>query len=218
MVSTPEASFRVYRLAQWAEGNTAGWLGERGKELWSACTEDYVMDPTEPTFVAVDMSLRHDCSAVVWGQSRPDGRYHVKAEIWYPEGSETIDPAEVMSFLHKLHSDLRVVAVGYDPRFFELPARQLDEDGLPMVEFPQSLERMTPAVMGAHQSIVAGLLTHDDDPVLAAHVYNAVPSYTERGFTLAKRKSKAKIDAAVAMCMAHSLGASRVPEPDFTIF
>ena len=86
--------------------------------------------------------------------------------------------------------------------------RLLDEDGLPMVEFPQSLERMTPAVMGAHQSIVAGMLTHDDDPVFAAHIYNAVPNYTERGFTLAKRKSKAKIDAAVAMCMAHSIGVS----------
>ena len=213
VLSTPEASFRVYRLAQWAEGNTEGWLGERGKELWSATTDEYAFSPTEPTFVGVDLSKRHDCSAVVWGQERPDGRFHVKAKIWYPTDKETIDPNEVKSFLQKLHQDLNLVQVGYDERYMELMARQLDDEGLAMIEFPQSLERMTPAVMGAHQAIVAGTLSHDDDPVFASHVYNAVPQYSERGFTLAKRKSRSKIDAAVAMCMCHALGASSDDRP-----
>jgi hypothetical protein len=34
------------------------------------------------------------------------------------------------------------------------------------------------------------------------HVLNAVPRFNERGFTLAKGKSRGRIDAAVALCLA----------------
>jgi phage terminase large subunit-like protein len=62
---------------------------------------------------------------------------------------------------------------------------------------------MTPAVMGCHEAIHRGELSHDGDDVFRQHILNAQPRYSDRGFTLSKMKSSAKIDAAVALCMLH---------------
>jgi phage terminase large subunit-like protein len=95
-----------------------------------------------------------------------------------------------------------VTEVVYDPRFFEVPARMLEDEGLNMVEFPQSVERMAPACGTALQMIVAGAVVHDADPDLTAHVTSAAIRPGERGFTLSKGKSKRKIDACIAMVIA----------------
>ena len=60
---------------------------------------------------------------------------------------------------------------------------------------------MAPACGHAFELIVAGLFVHDGDPELAAHVTSPVKREQERGFTLAKGKSRRHIDAAVAMAM-----------------
>jgi phage terminase large subunit-like protein len=78
----------------------------------------------------------------------------------------------------------------------------LGDEGLPMTEIPQSLERMTPAVGSTFELIKRGDLSHDGDEAFAMHVLNAVPRFNERGFTLAKGKSRGRIDAAVALCLA----------------
>ena len=102
-------------------------------------------------------------------------------------------------------------AVYYDPRFLDLPAKQLLDERIAMVEFPQSLDRMTPAVMGCHEAIHRREVSHDGDDVFRRHVLNAQPRYSDRGFTLSKSKSTGgKIDAAVALCMAHRAAAAPV--------
>ena len=60
---------------------------------------------------------------------------------------------------------------------------------------------MAPACGHAFELIVAQQIVHDGDPDLAAHVTSAVKREQERGFTLAKGKSRRHIDAAVAMAM-----------------
>jgi phage terminase large subunit-like protein len=95
--------------------------------------------------------------------------------------------------------------VSYDPRFFDVPAKMLEDEGLPLIEVPQSVERMTAAVGSAFELIKRGELSHDGDPVVSAQVLNAVARFNERGFTLAKAKSRGRIDAAVAICLAVDL-------------
>jgi phage terminase large subunit-like protein len=95
----------------------------------------------------------------------------------------------------------------YDPRFFDLPAQMLADEGYPMLEFPQSVERLSPAVGETFEAVKRGELSHDGDEAFEAQVLNAVARYNERGFMLAKSKSKDRIDAAVALCMAHSIAA-----------
>jgi phage terminase large subunit-like protein len=209
---SPEQAFRCYRLAQWPTAAAGGWLGDGGTEAWDGLNDPYTFVAGEPTFAGLDMSLRNDCSAVVAGQFRLDGRLHVKAWIWYPPEGSTVDPSEVMERVRQLDRDFDLKACVYDPRFFDLPAKMLTDERIPMVEFSQTLEGMTPAVMGCHEAISRGELSHDGDETFRRHVLNAQPRYSDRGFTLSKSKSTGgKIDAAVALCMMHRAAAAPVP-------
>jgi phage terminase large subunit-like protein len=84
-----------------------------------------------------------------------------------------------------------------------------------MVEFPQSLERMTPAFGDLFEAIKRQEISHYGDPVYAQQILNAVPRLNERGFTLAKRKSRGKIDCAYAlmMCFARASVKQKVRSP-----
>ena len=146
--------------------------------------------------------MKRDSTAVVTMQRRPDGRLHAKVRLWVPTASEPVDITDVMHYLRQLDAAYRLVEVSYDPRFFDVPAKMLEDEGLPMIEIPQSLEYMTPAVGSTFEMIKRAELSHDGDEAFAMHVLDAIPRFNERGFTLAKGKSKGRIDAAVALCLA----------------
>ena len=84
----------------------------------------------------------------------------------------------------------------------------LADEGLPVVEFPQSSARMTPATQRFEQLVKATadppLMTHSGDEDLARHVGNAVVSEDNRGRRIRKvsKWSKLRIDLAVAAIMA----------------
>lgn len=198
---SPEAHFRIFRLGQWVEG-TDSWLGADGFKVWDALTDPYDFSPTAPTWIGVDVGLKRDSTAVCVVQERPDGRFHAKVRLWLPTAEEAVDVTDVMAHLRDLDSTYEVQEVSYDPRFFDVPAKMLDDEGLPMVEIPQSLERMTPACATAYELIMGGQVTHDGDAGFAHQVLNAVARFNERGFTLAKGKSRGRIDGAVALVLA----------------
>jgi phage terminase large subunit-like protein len=195
---TPEAMFRIFRLGQWIDG-VEGWLGADGQSVWARGADPWEFEAGAATWAAIDVGIKRDSAAV---QRRPDGRLHVKERIWVPTAAEPVDVRESMGYLRELHSKYRLVRVSYDPRFFDVPAKMLEDEGLPMVEVPQSVEAMTPAVGATYEAIVRGDVTHDGDLATTAQVLNAVPRYNDRGFTLEKRKSRGRIDGAVAMCLA----------------
>jgi phage terminase large subunit-like protein len=82
-----------------------------------------------------------------------------------------------------------------------------------MVEHPMTNARMAPESEALHEAIMRGLIRHDGDPEFASHVNSGVPTETERGWRLTKRKAKDKIDALIALLMAYDL-AQRKPEPE----
>ena len=207
---SPEAHFRIFRLGQWIDG-VESWLGDDGRNLWRSLEDPWAMEPGAETWVGIDVALKHDSTAISWCQKRPDGKVHVKAKIWQPQPDGRLDVTDAMHFIRELAAMYRVVSIAYDPRFFDLPAQQLLDEGYPVVEFPQSLERMTPAIGACYEAIKRGELSHDGDPEFESQVLNAVPRFNERGFTLAKAKSKGKIDACIAMCLALA-GASAPPQ------
>ena len=61
----------------------------------------------------------------------------------------------------------------------------------------------------AVKAIKRGEITHGPDAAFSAHVLNAIPRMNEQGFTLSKGKSRGKIDAAVALCIAFHRANSR---------
>jgi phage terminase large subunit-like protein len=119
-----------------------------------------------------------------------------------PHQDSAIDVSDIMAYIGELDRRFDLIEVAFDPRLFELPAQQLSDEGLPMVEFPQTLERMTPAFGDLYEAIRRGELSHDGDALYTQQILNAVPRLNERGFTLAKCKSRGKIDAADALTMA----------------
>lgn len=198
---SPEAHFRIFRLGQWVDG-TDCWLGPDGLKLWDALLDPYEFDSGASTWVGVDVGLKRDSTAVVALQRREDGRLHAKVKFWLPTADEPVDVTDVMHYLRGLDAAYRVEEISFDPRFFDVPAKMLEDEGLNVVEIPQSLERMTPAIGSVFEMIKRGELSHDDDPLFATQILNAVPRFNERGFTLAKGKSRGRIDAAIALSLA----------------
>jgi phage terminase large subunit-like protein len=196
-----EAAFRIFHLGQWVEG-VESWLGDDGRAVWGALCDPWLPLGGAKTWVGVDMAIRHDTAAVVAVQRRPDGRLHAWARIWVPAPDTGIDVTDVMRHLRELDRLYDLQAVAFDPRFFDLPAKTLEDEGLPMVEIPQSVERMSPACGSTLEVIQRSGLSHDGDERFSRQILNAMARYNERGFTLSKGKSRGKIDAAVALVLA----------------
>jgi phage terminase large subunit-like protein len=214
-----EEDFRRYRLGQWVEG-TGSWLGHDALVLWRSHVDDFDMVDATCTWVGVDVGLKRDSTAVAWCQRRPDGRTHVEVRIWDPRPDGSLETAMVMQFLRDLALTFDVRTVAFDPRLFEVAGAQLLDEGLPMEEVPQSVERMTGIVGAAYEAIRRREVTHPDDRRFERHVLAAVTRPNERGFTISKGKSRDKIDAAIAMCLAlhPALLPEEVPVQPFAVW
>ncbi|TFV61402.1 hypothetical protein E4P42_00425 [Mycobacterium sp. PS03-16] len=198
---SPESHFRVFHLGQWRDGIDS-WLGSDGRRIWDTLANPYRLRDGAPTWVGLDVGLKRDSTALIIAQRRPTGQLHTQAKIWMPTADGAIDVSDIMAFIRELDTRYELVEVAFDPRLFELPAQQLADEGIPMVEFPQTLERCTPAFGNLYEAIKRRELSHDGDPTYAQQILNAVVRSNERGFTLAKQKSRGKIDCAYALMMA----------------
>jgi phage terminase large subunit-like protein len=170
--------------------------------VWDALYEPQEPLLEAPAWIGVDVGLKRDSTAVVMVQRRPDGKLHAWCRLWIPLKDEPVDVTDVMGHLRELAVKYRVEAISYDPRFFDVPAKMLADEGLNLIEVPQSVERMT-AVCGSLLEIIKrGELRHNGDEAFSTHVLNAVARINERGFTLQKSKSRGRIDAVIALGLA----------------
>lgn len=195
-----EAHFRIFRLGQWVDG-VDSWLGEDGRAVWRALVDPWALTPGVATYGGLDVGIKRDSTALVLVQRRPDGRYHAACKIWLP-ADETLDVTDIMQYIREVDDEFDLRGLAYDPRLFELPAGQLAEEGIPMIEIPQSLERMTPAFGDLYQDIKDGKISVDDDKSFQQQILNGIPKWNQSGFTLKKIGQKRKIDAAYALAMA----------------
>jgi phage terminase large subunit-like protein len=213
---TPEAHFRIFHLGQWVDGTDA-WLGQDGRRVWEALAAPCKLRLGADTWIGLDVGLKQDSTALVLLQRREEegphkGKLHAVCKLWFPTDDETVDLSSIMKFIREADRLYKLKEVAYDPRLFELPAQMLAEEGIPMVETPQSLDRMTPAFGELLAVIKRGELTHDGDPAFATQILNGVPKFNERGFTLMKARSRGKIDAAYALAMAYDRAKHRVKQ------
>lgn len=200
---TDEAAFRRWRLNQWVRAQES-WLPAGA---WEQCADDRPLRDDLPVWVGIDMALKHDSIAVVIAQPQ-DGMVVTRAHIWQPQ-DEGVDVAGVEQHLRALHQQYQVREFVYDPAYFQRSAEALADDGLPMVEFPQSAARMIPACGHAYEMIVNGTVTHDGSPTYTDQVLSAAQRMTDTGWRLSKGKSKRKIDACIALVMALDRATSR---------
>ena len=200
--SMPRHEWIRYYANAWVDLVEDSWLSDH-PAAWGRCQGTWELNGDEQMVLAVDMSLKHDSTAVVEATMLEDERIAVTARIWNP-GDGKVDHREVFEHIRSRSRELgdRLAAVTYDPRYFELAARTLeDEDDLVVIEFDQWTV-MAQACGETYDRIIKGKLVHDGNKELSRHVRSAVRKQQERGFTLSKNKSRWKIDAAVALCMA----------------
>ena len=198
---TPEGHFRIFRLGQWYEG-VDSWLGPNGRPMWEALTDPYDFVAGAPTWAGVDVGLVRDSTAVVVVQRDEKGMLRATGRFWLPTPGEPVDVTDVMEHIRELGRAYDLKAVSFDPRFFDVPAKMLEDEGHLMVKVPQSPETMTPACGTLLELIKRSELRHDGDEILTTHVLNAVPRFNERGFTLQKSKSRGRIDGVIALALA----------------
>lgn len=210
---TPHTDWGRYYANRWEKIPEDSWLKEH-PAAWGKCQGEWEITGSEPTVLAVDMSLTRDSTAVGELALLDDGRTAATAKIWHPDGGK-IDHLEVYGYLKARARELgeRFRGIVYDPRYFELLARVLeDDDGLVVIQFDQTPVLMAPAVGETFDAIVAGQIVHNGDRDFTRQVLAAAKRPQERGFTLSKGKSKRRIDAAITLCMGvHTL--NRLAKP-----
>lgn len=197
----------------WTQGEEA-WLP---LGVWDRSQEDGAIADHSDVWLGVDLGLKHDTAAIV-AVAQDGDRYRAEAHIITPptDGS-SLDIAAVESALREMAIYWQVQGVAYDPWRFERSAQLLGDEGLPMVEHPMTNARMAPESEALYEAIMRGKIVHDGNAEFASHVNAGVPTETERGWRLTKRKAKDKIDALIALVIAYDL-ATREPEPVSTIF
>lgn len=195
----PESVFRRLHMNQWTESDDS-WIPP---DDWDVCAGKPMIDKEGEVWAGVDIGLKRDASALVWVQWHDDV-LHVKHDIRVPRQSHPQSARENRARIQKFAErtpHLREVC--FDPWAFRESAEMLaEESGIPMVQFDQNASRMAPASEHLYELVKEHRLVHDGSPLLRRQVLAAVASETERGWRISKRKSRERIDAAVALAMA----------------
>lgn len=159
----------------------------------------------------LDMARYSDCAALVavWprGEGRPPAAKALR--IWRSGGPDDPIPYEKpKAAIRAQHAVFELRGVGYDPKYFDQAAEELEGEGVPMVRFDQTNERMCPASKHLRVAIVSGEIRHDGDPTLAAHVAAGVVKHVPPDqFRLVKADGAQAqpVDALIALAGAHEL-------------
>lgn len=178
------------------------WLNEM-PGVWEECADANATPPDgSEVVVGVDMAISHDSVGVVVAGFLPGdqvGWWHKH----FPPVDGRIDHVEVFNYItNEIARRWRVKAVCYDPRFFELPARMMEDQGFQVVEFKQSPERLVVADGLIYELVRAKKLRHSGDTVLNEHAVNASWRQSDAGRYFSKSKSAGHIDLLRAGSMA----------------
>jgi hypothetical protein len=104
---------------------------------------------------------------------RPRGRQRGRAAPCRPGGAvgeaggRQVPVVDVEQAIRQACRRWRVLEIAADPFRWARSLQLLDQEGLPILEYPQSPGRMTPATARFYEAVVNGQLTHSGDHRLA---------------------------------------------------
>ena len=221
---TPEAEFRIKRCNQWVS-SVETWLPAGA---WDECAGDFTIDPEDEIILGFDGSYNGDASVIV-GAVVPENAddpirvFMVKAwekDLEHDPADWRVDIGEVESTISEFCRTHRVREIACDPFRWARSMEVLENQGLPVVAFPQSPQRMIKASAIFFDAVAEKRLQHDGDPLLTRHIGNTATKLTPAGPHIKKENpnSPRKIDAAVAAILAvdrASGGKMEVIVPEF---
>lgn len=173
--------------------------------------------PGEELIIGFDGSFSNDATAIVgWflGSEKPHldiiGIWEKpvdESDNWFVPIAE-VESAIIETYRNPNYSTREIV---FDPARWNRTFMVLDEEGLPVVMYPNSAERLVPATQKFFEAVMNGSFTHSGHEALNRHIGNAVTKTSSRGLMIAKSTSKKKIDAAVAAIFSYDR--ATVPKP-----
>jgi phage terminase large subunit-like protein len=228
-----ELEWRRYHLNQFV-GIEQSWLPPGA---WERCRDErdpngnvrHPLNPNLPIGVGIDKGQTSDLSAIVVAQ-RQGELVVVRATVFPPDPATGKVNSEAMRrHLRQLRTTYSLPMVrdpetkrpvqgpafAFDRWSFSESADTLEQDGLNMVDFPQTAQYLAPVTGTAYDLINDARVVHDGDPMLAEHIANSTAVLTERGMKISKprRMTPRKNDAAVAMVMAIAMAMQEAPRP-----
>ncbi len=203
--STPEHSFRRYRLGQWT-ATASAWLPFGS---WDACNDpDRAVPPKAEVILAFDGSYSGDSTALV-GVTLTKPHHLFVVDAW--EKSEDpgwrVPRGEVDAALAAAMERYKVKELAVDPFGWRTEIQTWEDTygARVVVEYPtNSPGRMGPACDRFFQAVMERQVSHDGDARLARHLENATTKRTTYGEVIVKdaKSSPRKIDLAVAAVVA----------------
>lgn len=203
ILRTPEAEFKTKRLNIWTSTSDT-WLPHGA---WDVLSDPREIPDGADVVLGFDGSFNGDCTAIV-AVSVGEIPHIMPVAVWEKpdeaDASWQIPVLEVEDAIRAAATRWQVLEIACDPYRWARTFQVLDDEGLPVVTFPQTASRMTPATTRFFESVVNSTLTHNGDARLARHIANAQLRTDNRGSRLAKeaKGSKRRIDLAVSSVMA----------------
>jgi phage terminase large subunit-like protein len=212
---TPEAEFRTKRLNQWVSSQMS-WLPSG---VWESLAEPQPLDPDAEYILGFDGSFSGDTTVIVGcsipTEDKPAHIFLVKAwekpvdadDLW------RVDIQDAEFEIAKFCGRYKVREVACDPFRWQRSMEVLQDQGIPIVEYPStSARRMVASCARFFDAVTEGRLTHDGDPLVARHFTNAVIKIDNLGPRIVKenRNSNRRIDAAVAAVIAYDRASAKI--------
>lgn len=226
-------AFRQLHCNMWLEHTTSPFVE---MAVYDECqTSDAFDIPDDaPCWVGVDLSSTTDLTAVV-AVFRVDDAFIVRPKFFVPseaigarlardgvpyeqwanegfieatEGS-VVDYDRVEEYIKELDATHRIEEVAFDPYRAKGMIQGLEKHGIPCIEFRPGWPTMSPAINELERVILNGNFVHDGHPVLRWNFNNvAIEIDKNENRSFHKKKSKDRIDGAVAAAMAVSRAAA----------
>ncbi len=165
-------------------------------------------------------SFSNDSTALVVTTVGPKPHIDV-VEAWEKKTGDSLEwrvpIADVEDSIRSACRRWQVRAIVCDPFRWARTYQALEAEQLPVVEYPQSPSRMTPATQRFFEAVVNQTLTHSGNPQMARHFDNCVLKVDSRGSRVAKesKMSPRKIDIAIAAVMAYDMACQPDDTPMF---
>lgn len=228
-------NFLTKHLNVWVNADTA-WMD---LQAWDKCGDPArALDQFEgrKCWVGLDLASKIDVACLMLLFEDDEGwsvfgRYYIPEEAadagknqhyagWARQGLVTLTPGQVTDFAY-IEDDLRDFAsrfdiqdVAFDPWQATYLATRMQEEGLPMIEYRQTVANMSEPMKTLEALTLEGKIRHNGDPVLTWMMSNVV-AHLDAKDNIYPRKEfpENKIDGVVALIMA--LGrAIRQQEPE----
>lgn len=225
-----ENAFRRYRLNQWTEQDVR-WIG---MDKWAACADDFEEESLAglPCYAGLDMATTMDVCAMVLVFQQEDGTFRVLPFFWAPAEANKmrermnkarIDPWMKAGLIRTndgdqidygaVKRDILEICERFDVRKIAKDrwnsaqiGQELISEGLEVVDMGQGIGSMSAPAKEFERLVSAGLLRHNDNPVLNWMAANVSVDVDAGGnIKPSKKKSSDKIDGIVAAIMGVAL-------------